>query len=71
MRIGLIGLGRIGALHAETLSELDEVTSLAVTDVSPDAVAAVSERHPVEAMPDVASLLSAGVDGVVIAAATA
>jgi myo-inositol 2-dehydrogenase/D-chiro-inositol 1-dehydrogenase len=71
MRIGLIGLGRIGALHAETLSELDEVSSLAVTDVSPDAVAAVARRHPVEAMADVSSLLSSGVDGVVIAAATA
>jgi myo-inositol 2-dehydrogenase / D-chiro-inositol 1-dehydrogenase len=71
MRIGLIGLGRIGALHAETLSELDEVSSLVVTDVSPDAVAAVARRHPVEAMADVSSLLSSGVDGVVIAAATA
>ena len=71
MRIGLIGLGRIGALHAETLSGLDEVSSLVVTDVSPDAVAAVARRHPVEAVPDVSSLLTAGIDGVVIAAATA
>jgi myo-inositol 2-dehydrogenase/D-chiro-inositol 1-dehydrogenase len=71
MRIGLIGLGRIGALHAQTLSELDEVSSLVVTDVSPDAVAAVAARHPVEASPDVSTLLSSGLDGVVIAAATA
>ena len=31
MRIGLIGLGRIGAFHAETLSKLPSVTSLVPT----------------------------------------
>ncbi|MCW2822678.1 MAG: Inositol 2-dehydrogenase, partial [Marmoricola sp.] len=40
MRIGLIGLGRIGAFHAETLSALDVVEELIVTD----AVAAVAEQ---------------------------
>lgn len=71
MRIGLIGLGRIGALHAQTLSELDSVSSLVVTDVSRAAVAAVAQRYPVQPVDDVAAVLSAGVDGVVVAAATA
>ena len=44
MRIGLIGLGRIGAFHAETLSKLPSVTSLVVTDAVPAAARAVSER---------------------------
>jgi GFO/IDH/MocA C-terminal domain len=35
MRIGLIGLGRIGALHAETLSANPSVDELLVTDVVP------------------------------------
>jgi myo-inositol 2-dehydrogenase / D-chiro-inositol 1-dehydrogenase len=71
MRIGLIGLGRIGALHAQTLSDLEEVTSVVVTDVSPQAVNAVAEHHPVDAVDDAAAVLSSGVDGVVVAAATA
>ena len=32
MRIGIIGVGRIGALHAETLSSLDEVEELVIVD---------------------------------------
>ena len=32
MRIGLIGLGRIGAFHADTLAGLDHVDELVVTD---------------------------------------
>ena len=32
MRLGLIGLGRIGAFHARTLSDLPEVDSLVVAD---------------------------------------
>ena len=48
MRIGLIGLGRIGAFHAETLSRLPSVTSLVVTDAVPAAARAVAERLDVE-----------------------
>jgi myo-inositol 2-dehydrogenase/D-chiro-inositol 1-dehydrogenase len=70
MRIGLIGLGRIGAFHAETLSTLPSVTSLVVTDAVPAATRAVGERLGVETADDPAKLLAAGVDGVVIAAAT-
>jgi len=35
MRIGLIGLGRIGAFHADTLSKQAEVDQLLVTDAVP------------------------------------
>ncbi len=41
MRIGLIGLGRIGAFHAETLSTLPSVSSLVVTDAVPAARAPI------------------------------
>jgi myo-inositol 2-dehydrogenase / D-chiro-inositol 1-dehydrogenase len=71
MRIGLIGLGRIGALHAETLSGLDAVSSLVVTDVSREAVADVVRQRGAHAVDDVDAMLAAGVDGVVVAAATA
>src|SRR4051795_12566078 len=70
MRIGLIGLGRIGAFHAETLSMLPSGTSLVVTDAVPAAARAVSERLDVEVADSPDKLLAASVDGVVIAAAT-
>lgn len=70
MRLGVIGLGRIGMLHAETLSAIPQVTSLVVTDPVPGAVERVMSRVPADAVGSPADLIAAGVDGVVIAAAT-
>jgi myo-inositol 2-dehydrogenase/D-chiro-inositol 1-dehydrogenase len=70
MRIGLIGLGRIGAFHADTLSTIDAIDSLVVTDVRPERVRLVTDRTGAQAVGSVAELLTAGVDGVVIAADT-
>ncbi|NGO70864.1 Gfo/Idh/MocA family protein [Streptomyces boncukensis] len=70
MRIGIMGLGRIGAFHAETLAGLDEVESLVVTDPVAAATAAAAERFGAQAVDSPEAVLSAGVDGVVIAAAT-
>src|SRR3954454_12849116 len=70
MRIGLIGLGRIGAFHAETLSTLPSVTSLVVTVAVPAATRAVGERLGVETADSPEKLLAAGIDGGVIAADT-
>jgi myo-inositol 2-dehydrogenase / D-chiro-inositol 1-dehydrogenase len=70
LRLGLIGLGRIGAFHAQTLSELPGVGSLVVTDAVPAVTAEVAERVGAEAVDSPAKLLAAGVDGVLIAAAT-
>ena len=70
MRLGLIGLGRIGAFHAETLVAQPQVSSLVVTDAAPGVTAAVADRLGVEAVDSFAKLLASGIDGVVIAAAT-
>jgi myo-inositol 2-dehydrogenase/D-chiro-inositol 1-dehydrogenase len=74
MRLGLIGLGRIGAFHARTLSELAVVDSLVVTDAVPETIARVAaeigSRVSTEVADSPAKLLAAGVDGVLIAAAT-
>ncbi|WP_262061547.1 Gfo/Idh/MocA family oxidoreductase [Streptomyces sp. STR69] len=70
MRIGIMGLGRIGAFHTETLAGLDAVGSLVVTDPVAAAVAAVTERFGATGVDSPEALLAAGVDGVVIAAAT-
>ncbi|MET8610494.1 MULTISPECIES: Gfo/Idh/MocA family protein [Streptomyces] len=70
MRIGILGLGRIGAFHAETLSALDVVTSLVVADPLADAAKAAAERFGAEIADSPEALLAAGVDGLVVAAAT-
>ncbi|MFF1613182.1 Gfo/Idh/MocA family oxidoreductase [Amycolatopsis sp. NPDC058278] len=72
MRIGLIGLGRIGAFHADTLAALSAVEELVVVDALDTAMKSVTERIPkarAAGSPD--ELLDAGVDGLVIAASTA
>src|SRR3954468_14961413 len=68
--LGVIGLGRIGAFHTETLSGLDGVDGLVVADERRDVVAAVAAKHGAKAVDTVEELLSSGIDGVVVAAAT-
>ena len=61
MRIGLAGVGRIGAFHAETLKGLDAVDELVVTDA--DAEARPGGRRPGVGLgfaADPASLLGCG-----------
>lgn len=70
MRIGLAGVGRIGAFHAETLKGLDFVDELVVTDVVTDAARALADRLDVSYASSPAELLASGVDGFVIATAT-
>ena len=68
--LGVIGLGRIGAFHTDTLSGLDSVDGLVITDERPEVVAAVAAKHGAKPVDSVDKLLSSGVDGVVVAAAT-
>jgi myo-inositol 2-dehydrogenase/D-chiro-inositol 1-dehydrogenase len=71
MRIGLIGLGRIGSFHADTLAALSQVDELVVTDPVGAAVAAVTARlSKARAVDSPEALFTSGVDAVVIAAAT-
>jgi myo-inositol 2-dehydrogenase/D-chiro-inositol 1-dehydrogenase len=70
MRLGLIGLGRIGSFHVETLSALPDVDSLVVCDAVPELAKKTAERLGAEAVDTPADVFGAGIDGVVIAAAT-
>src|SRR4051794_41975202 len=69
MRIGLIGLGRIGAFHAETLSGIPGV-ELVVTDAVPAITERIAAKYGVEAAANPPDLLRRPLDGVVIATAT-
>jgi predicted dehydrogenase len=70
MRIGLAGVGRIGAFHAETLRGIDGVDDLVIADLLPEAAKEVAARLGVGFAASPAELLASGVDGLVIATAT-
>lgn len=71
MRIGIIGLGRIGSFHADTLTALDAVDALVLTDALPGVAEKVAARHASSTVVDSpAEVLAAGVDAVVIASST-
>ena len=70
MRIGLIGVGRIGAFHAQTLTDLPVVDELVVTDAVPGLARQIGERFDATVAAEPADLLAAGVDGIVIASST-
>jgi len=70
MRIGLVGVGRIGAFHAATLKDLPAVDQVVVTDADPSRAELVAKDLGAEFAPDVDQLLRSGIDGFVIAAAT-
>ncbi len=70
MRIGLAGVGRIGAFHAQTLRAIPEVTTLVVADALPARAHEVAERVGADVVDEPDALFAAGIDGLVIAAAT-
>ncbi len=69
MRVGLIGAGRIGAMHARLLASLDGVDELLITDTVPERAAAAAAEVGARALPSVEALLDAA-EAIVIAAAT-
>ena len=70
MRIGIIGLGRIGAFHAETLANLDTVDELVLVDAVPGVAEQVADKLSATVASSPEELLAAGLDGVVIASST-
>ncbi|GLZ04700.1 myo-inositol 2-dehydrogenase [Actinomadura sp. NBRC 104412] len=76
MRIGLAGAGRIGARHAAALCTMPEVESLVIADADPSRARDLAvrldarPRDRVRAEESVSGLFGAGLDGLVVAAAT-
>ena len=70
MRIGILGLGRIGAFHAETLAGLDVVEQLVVSDPLAAAAQAAGEKFGAVVADSPEAVFASGIDGVVITAAT-
>ncbi|MCC9705740.1 Gfo/Idh/MocA family oxidoreductase [Streptomyces sp. MNU76] len=70
MRIGILGLGRIGAFHAGTLAGLDVVEQLVVSDPVAAAALAAGEKFGATVVDSPEAVFASGIDGVVITAAT-
>src|SRR5687768_5770757 len=69
MRVGVIGLGRIGLYHARILRAHPDVDSLAVVDVDPERTRAAAEELGADPAAGVDDLLGR-VDAVAIATST-
>lgn len=70
MRIGLVGVGRIGAFHAQTLLGLDQVDELVVADLDAEAARGLAQRLGIASAASPAELIASEVDALVIATAT-
>lgn len=69
LRIGVAGVGRLGAVHARILREINGVRLVGVYDSEPDRTAAVADQHQCKAFSTTEELWSAS-DAVVVAAPT-
>jgi myo-inositol 2-dehydrogenase/D-chiro-inositol 1-dehydrogenase len=70
MRIGVIGVGRIGAVHAETLHALAEVDELVLVDADTARARQLASEMGVAWAQDSDQLFNRGADGIVIATPT-
>jgi predicted dehydrogenase len=67
VRVGLIGCGKVGQIHAAALAGLAEAEFVAACDAYPDRAAAFATRYGVRPFADVNSLLrDGGVEAVVV-----
>jgi myo-inositol 2-dehydrogenase/D-chiro-inositol 1-dehydrogenase len=76
--LGLVGVGRIGVMHANNIAALNEALApenihvgLRLTDVAADHARAVATGLGAEFVPSVEELLASGIDGLLIATGTA
>jgi len=69
IRIGVIGVGHLGALHAKMLADIPQVRLAGVYDLSPERAESVAADHHTFAVANLPELLQ-GVDAVTIATST-
>ncbi|MEL6169798.1 MAG: inositol 2-dehydrogenase [Pseudomonadota bacterium] len=70
LRLGLIGCGRIGVVHAEAIGRAEGARLVAVSDAVPDASAALADIHGAEERDAHDLISSPDIDAVVIASPT-
>ena len=70
LHVGVVGVGRIGAFHAETLSALEEVSSLTLADADAARASLLAKELGANAVESPEAIVHAGVDALVIATTT-
>jgi UDP-N-acetylglucosamine 3-dehydrogenase len=70
LRLGVVGVGVMGANHARVIADLAEVTLVGIADTDPKQRALVSAALGCSGHADVEALIADGVDAVTIAAPT-
>lgn len=70
MKIGILGCGRIGAVHARSLKTMDGVELVAVADAMPEAAKSMADRTGAQARSTDDIIASADIDAVVIGTPT-
>lgn len=70
LHIGLVGVGRIGSFHGETLQALPTVAAITVTDLDHDRARTVASTIGAQVAETPEAVVAAGVDALVIAAPT-
>jgi predicted dehydrogenase len=66
VRVGVVGCGKVGGLHAAALRAVPEAAFVGACDADPARAAAFAAKHGGAAFPDLDALLRAGVEAVVI-----
>ncbi len=70
LHVGVVGVGRIGAFHAETLSALEDVSSLTLADADAARASLLAKELGANAVESPEAIVGAGVDALVIATTT-
>ena len=70
LHVGVVGVGRIGLFHVQTLQALDGVSSLTVIDADATRARRVAAELGVNVVETPEALVEAGVDALVVATAT-
>ncbi|TML83614.1 MAG: dehydrogenase [Actinobacteria bacterium] len=71
LHLGVVGVGRIGVLHAATLVELDNVAGVTLADADAGRARQIAKELGTHAVASPEALIEAGVDALVIATSTA
>jgi myo-inositol 2-dehydrogenase/D-chiro-inositol 1-dehydrogenase len=69
-RVGIVGVGRIGAFHARTLLSLDGVASVTLADLDADRADRLATELGASSAPTPEALVESGIDALVITAPT-
>lgn len=70
MRIGFVGVGRIGSTHAEVVGRHPDVDGLVLADAVPGRAREAAQRLQCDSVDTVEEVIAAGVEALVVASAT-